>query len=411
MFFFLTKSLLFLSVLATSAPCLVSAAPFQRSPATVETSRTTLSFVTKVNASGHSNIAETDRARVAFMLSGLDSTSNLHSKRTFSSSALNGGVTYTTSIGIGTPPTQYTLLIDTGSSNTWVGAGKKYKPTTSAKGTGLPMSVSYGSGSWSGSAWRDTLTLAPNVTVSNMTIDVDGILGLGPADLTMATLNNSAETSIPTITDVLYSSRVISTEVLGVYFTPASNSTNSSSAQGELSWGAPDTSKMTGPVAYVPVSKTAPSNQSWGIDQSVSYGGVELLKNASGIVDTGTTLVLLEQKAFKAYQNATGATLDPKTGLLSITDASKLQPLSFHIGSDTYTLSANAQLWPRTMNSDIGGVNGKNYLVVASAGPGAGLGLDFVMGYSFLERFYSIYDTTNNRVGFAPTQYTNAITN
>lgn len=80
------------------------------------------------------------------------------------------------------------------------------------------------------------------------------------------------------------------------------------------------------------------------------------------------------------------------------------------------------------MNSDIGGVNGKNYLVVASAGPGAGLGLDFVMGYSFLcgnspihndtcsrelfrERFYSIYDTTNNRVGFAPTQYTNAITN
>ncbi|KZP03443.1 acid protease [Athelia psychrophila] len=313
MFFFLTKSLLFLSVLATSVPCLVSAAPFPRSPATVETSRTTLSFVTRVNASGHSNIAETDRARVAFLLSGLDSTSNLHSKRTFSSSALNGGVTYTTSIGIGTPPTQYALLIDTGSSNTWVGAGKKYKPTTSAKGTGLPMSVSYGSGSWSGSAWRDTLTLAPNVTVSNMTIGVanistgfkgawhvDGILGLGPADLTMATLNNSAETSIPTVTDVLYSSRVISTEVLGVYFTPASNSTNSSSAQGELSWGAPDTSKMTGPVAYVPVTKTAPSNQSWGIDQSVSYGSVEILKNASGIVDTGTTLVLLEQSAFCA---------------------------------------------------------------------------------------------------------------
>lgn len=36
------------------------------------------------------------------------------------------------------------------------------------------------------------------------------------------------------------------------------------------------------------------------------------------------------------------------------------------------------------MNKDIGGVEGTTYLVVAYAGAGSGMGLDFVMGYTFL---------------------------
>ena len=46
------------------------------------------------------------------------------------------GVTYTASVGVGSPATDYTLLIDTGSSNTWVGAQKKYKKTSTSKDTG-----------------------------------------------------------------------------------------------------------------------------------------------------------------------------------------------------------------------------------------------------------------------------------
>ena len=45
-------------------------------------------------------------------------------------------VTYTASVGVGSPATDYTLLIDTGSSNTWVGAQKKYKKTNTSKDTG-----------------------------------------------------------------------------------------------------------------------------------------------------------------------------------------------------------------------------------------------------------------------------------
>jgi hypothetical protein len=43
-----------------------------------------------------------------------------------------------------------TLLIDTGSSNTWLGAGLAYVKTSTSKDTGGTVSVSYGSGSFSG---------------------------------------------------------------------------------------------------------------------------------------------------------------------------------------------------------------------------------------------------------------------
>lgn len=45
-------------------------------------------------------------------------------------------MTYTASVGVGSPATEYTLLIDIGSSNTWVGAEKKYKKTSTSKNTG-----------------------------------------------------------------------------------------------------------------------------------------------------------------------------------------------------------------------------------------------------------------------------------
>lgn len=41
----------------------------------------------------------------------------------------------------------------------------------------------------------------------------------------------------------------------------------------------------------------------------------------------------------------------------------------------------------------------------------SGQGLDFINGYAFLERFYSVYDTTNQRVGLAPTENTFSVIN
>jgi cathepsin E len=113
------------------------------------------------------------------------------------------------------------------------------------------------------------------------------------------------------------------------------------------------------------------------------------------------------------YISVIGAILDSSTGFYTITLAqyNSLQPLDFIIGGSTFQLTANAQIWPRSLNSQIGGTDDVIYLAIHTLPNPSGQGLDCVLGFAFLERFYSVFDTTNNRVGFATTQYTTATTN
>jgi len=144
------------------------------------------------------------------------------------------------------------------------------------------------------------VTLNSDLVIKNQSIGVgapgfnaglpssfDGILGLGPVDLTQKTVSNPNE--VPTVMDNLHSQGTISSEVLGVFFSPAS----SSDGTGELTFGGYDASKITGEVSYVPITSTYPSSRSWGIDQSISYGGTEILSQTAGIVDSGTPTILI----------------------------------------------------------------------------------------------------------------------
>ena len=81
---------------------------------------------------------------------GNDTTSSFD-RRTSSFSITNTVLAYTTVINVGSPATSYTLLIDRGSSNTWVGARSAYKRTKTSISAGHSVQASYGSGSFSGS--------------------------------------------------------------------------------------------------------------------------------------------------------------------------------------------------------------------------------------------------------------------
>jgi hypothetical protein len=105
----------------------------------------TLKLSVGINSNGIKNIAAADRARFqALSQSGGSSSID----------ASNAQMTYSTDIGVGTPPTYCkffelhfsflmkhlfhadTLLVDTGSSNTWIGASKPYEITSTSKDTG-----------------------------------------------------------------------------------------------------------------------------------------------------------------------------------------------------------------------------------------------------------------------------------
>lgn len=69
--------------------------------------------------------------------------------------------------------------------------------------------------------------------------------------------------------------------------------------------------RFTGAITFTPITKTSPASQYWGIDQTITYGSSgSALLTSSGIVDTGTTLLLIATDAFQAYEKAIGATLD-----------------------------------------------------------------------------------------------------
>jgi len=281
------------------------------------------------------------------------------------------------------------------------------------------VNVSYGSGSFSGTEFTDTVTLSDSLVIENQSIgvastatgfnDVDGILGVGPVDLTSGTVSNTD--TVPTVTDNLFSQGTISQDSLGISFEP---STSTDQQNGTLTFGDVDTSLITGDISYTPITSTSPASNYWGIDQSVTYGdSTTILDTTAGIVDTGTTLLLLATDAFQAYQQATGGVEDQTTGLLTITEDqfNSLQSLFFNIGGVQYELTANAQIWPRALNSQIGGEEGNIYLIASDLGSQSGQGLDFINGFGWLQRFYSVFDTGNAQVGLATTPFTDAETN
>ncbi|KAI1786237.1 acid protease [Ganoderma leucocontextum] len=394
-------------------------------PIVIRDAPVTLSIARRFNTTGVANILKADQAR-AKVLKVRSQTSNVASANAVGAvladvnvPVTNGAVTYTASVGVGSPATTYDLIIDTGSSNTWIGADKAYVKTSTSVNTGSKVSVSYGSGSFSGEEYKDTVTIGSLViksqgvgvaSTSSGFDGVDGILGIGPVDLTEGT--TSAGGQIPTVVNTAFAAGSIGANLIGISFEPT---TSESVTNGELTFGGVDASKYTGALTYVPITSTSPASDYVGIDQSITYGsaGTTILSSTAGITDTGTTLVLLASDALAKYQKATGAVLDNNTGLLKITSAqfAKLQSLFFHIGGTTYEFTPNAQIWPRALNTAIGGSASSIYLVTADLGSPSGEGLDFIDGYTFLERFYYVYDSANSRVGFATTSFTNATTN
>jgi cathepsin E len=371
-------------------------------------------------------IADRDRARARHLMARTAATQN--EKRSGSVPAANIEVAYVVSIGVGQPPTQYDLLVDTGSSNTWVGANTPYHPTSGSIDTGFQVNVSYGSGSFNGEEYLDAVTMSSSLVIEKQSIGtatssmgfqgVDGILGIGPTDLTEETLELAGialPLEISTVTDNLFYQGKISQDLVSVSFEPTNFDVSSPPVNGELTFGGLDSSKYTGTVTYAPVTNQSPASMYWGIAQTVSYGAESLI-TSTGIVDTGTTLILLGTSAFQKYQSATGSTLDAATGLLVLptgeTGFNKLGNLNFLIEGRTFALTPDAQLWPRALNTAIGGIESAYYLVVNDLGANPGLGsFGFINGQTFLERFYSVYDTGNRRVGFATTQLTNAVIN
>ncbi|KAG2069742.1 acid protease [Suillus decipiens] len=333
-----------------------------------------------------------------------------------------GNYGHSLAVGIGNPPTTYNLLLDSGSANTWVRASK-YVATGPSFCTGQFVGLAYASGFFYGTEWLDYVTVGPELTVILQSIGVadetsgfrsyDGIIGIGPIALTVGTLQDLPKEPIPTVTDSLVGQGTISENVVGIFFEPYTSPP--SEVTGQITFGGTDPTKYNGNIEYAPTVNTGRSGKFWGVNSRITYDNKEILGFTAGFVDSGATLIKIATDAYQKYQFLTGAVYDRAVKLLTIPEDKygTLHNLDFHIGEQIYSLTPNAQIWPRSLNTMIGGKEDSIYLIVTNRGTYSGQEgcSDFSLGYVFMQRFYVAYDSTNSRVGFATTAFTDAITN
>ncbi|EED12788.1 cathepsin E, putative [Talaromyces stipitatus ATCC 10500] len=319
-----------------------------------------------------------------------------------SGSVTNEDVSYVAPVSIG--GTTYDLIVDTGSSNTWCGAQSSCEPSSTGKSTGGTVEVSYGSGSFSGKEYKDKVSFG-GLTVSSQSIGaatsssgfsgVDGIIGFGPVVLTEGTVSNA--NTVPTFLDNLYSQGSISEEVLGVSFSPESGS-DTDDTNGELTLGGADSSKYSGSLTYFPKLTSGDASYYWGISiSSFTFGSTTLASSASGIVDTGTTLIYIPTSAYNKFLSAAGGKTDSSSGLAVFT-TKPTSNFGITFGSTRYSLTPSQYLIPTAQYSYYGLSSGKYYAWISDGGSS---GVDTIIGQKFLENYYSVFDTTNSRIGFA----------
>jgi hypothetical protein len=266
------------------------------------------------------------------------------------------------------------------------------------------VAVEYGSGVLFGTMYTDSVSFG-GLTVSSQLIGsafrawgfsgVDGIIGFGPVDLTNGSVSNA--NTVPTFLNNLYSQGSISTEVLGVSFRPESGS-DTNDTNGELTLGGTDSSKYSGSITYFPRLTSGNASAFWGLAiTSLTYGSTTLVSSASGIIDTGTTLIYIPTSAYNNFLSASGGMTDSSSGLAEF---ATMPTSSFGItfGSTTYTLTPSQYLIPTAQYSRYGLSTGNYYAWITDGGSS---GINTIIGQKFLENYYAVFDNTNSRIGIA----------
>ncbi|KAK0505489.1 aspartic peptidase domain-containing protein [Armillaria luteobubalina] len=231
----------------------------------------------------------------------------------------DAAVTYTCMVKIGQPGQPFKLLINTGSSNTWVGAHKEYKPSPSSK---KYINVSYGSGSFTEIKIIDQYELSPALVIDEQSIGVlspsQGLQGVDGILITRLTAYLSGTVNgmenVPTVTDNLKSEGKIPKEPIVISYRLITGP-GADTANGEMSSGFEDSSKYTRDITYMLITSMSLANKHWGIDQCDS-----LLTH----IHTSTGLLCITKEQFGMAEN-----------------------LCFKTGSTTFEMTPNAQIWSR----------------------------------------------------------------
>ncbi|KAM3587879.1 uncharacterized protein V6R79_015959 [Siganus canaliculatus] len=312
-------------------------------------------------------------------------------------------------ISLGTPGQNFSVIFDTGSSDLWVPSSycisescvqhKRFKAfaSTTFHHVGRMFGIHYGSGHLMGITGRDTLKIG-DLVVQNQEFGesvyepgqafvmgkFDGILGLGYPKL--AQIGNP-------VFDNMIAQKVVDEPIFSFYL---SKRTNGSAPVGELLLGGKDDTLYSGPIHWVPLS----AKGYWQIKmESVAVQGTNSFcpDGCPAIVDTGTSLIAGPTNDTLLLQQLIGATpTNIGEFLIDCARLSSLPDVTFVLGGKEYTLTAENYVRKEMLGNQQLCLSGFQALDMPT--PEGPL---WILGDMFLNKYYTIFDRGENRVGFA----------
>ncbi|XP_069495852.1 pepsin A-like isoform X2 [Ambystoma mexicanum] len=307
-------------------------------------------------------------------------------------------MSYYGTISIGTPPQDFNVIFDTGSSNLWVPSvycssvscsnHNKFNPASSStfQSTNQPLDVAYGTGSMTGVLGYDTVQVGSIVdtrqefglayTEANFFyyMHFDGILGLGYPSI--------ASDGATPVFDNMWSQGLLSQDLFSVYL-----SANGASGSVVI-FGGYDTSYYTGNLNWVPLS----SKGYWQINMdSVTMNGNVIACNGGcqAIVDTGTSLIAGPSSGIANIQSAIGASQNSNGEYaVNCNTMGSLQNIVFTINGIQYPVPASAYINQFTQHCT------SNFQDTS-----AGL---WILGDVFIREYYVVFDRAGDYIGLAP---------
>ena len=297
------------------------------------------------------------------------------------------------------------MVLDTGSSNLWVPSSQcnaiacflhqKYDSSESSTyhKNGSAFDIQYGSGSLSGFVSQDTFEIGdlkvkhqdfaeatnePGLTFAFARFD--GIMGLAYDTI-------SVNHIVPPVYNMVNDGQLDE----NLFAFHLGDTSEDESYGGEVTFGGIDKSRYTGKITYLPVRRKG----YWEVNlDSFSFGDETLdLEDTGAAIDTGTSLIALPSTIAELLNKQIGAKKSFNGQYTIDCEAvSKLPNVTFTFSGHKFELEAKDYIL-NVQGSCISSFTGLD--IPAPLGP------IWIIGDTFLRRYYSVYDLDRNAVGLA----------
>ncbi|GAA98579.1 uncharacterized protein L969DRAFT_50327 [Mixia osmundae IAM 14324] len=238
--------------------------------------------------------------------------------------------------------------------------------------------------------------------------DVYGITALGVQLMQNQTLQAPTH-YVPTFLQSMRDAGVIQHAIVSLNFASPPSIKSVDALAGSVTIGAIDTSKIKGAITWSN-RQNVDGQAFWAIKVGFPTLGV---RNAVSLIDSGTTMVALEEAAFDRYFAAlkprgkatrllalifltgAGATYDDTLGVVQMPKGVVPDTLPFVLSGRTFVLTGQQQLVGSEMYGLLGLDTTKHYSWITKGSTVS------VLGLHLIEKFSVIFDEEHHQIGFA----------